>query len=218
LLINGPNSGQQAFETLTQKLLSDGVFPPGVMGPAPVSKTFASIWTRTTRTRYQTGMRLRIHELREVTPLPHPVSGQIRLATDDDVDLVTRWAVAFQAEALPESDPGQTREAIIQRIKEQEIYLWDDNRPVSIAAKARPISNGIMVNFVYTPPEFRRRGYASACVAALSQILLDSGWQFCALYTDLSNPTSNHIYQTIGYQPICDSNEYIFDVKNRKPG
>lgn len=68
------------------------------------------------------------------------------------------------------------------------------------------------VNLVYTPPELRRRGYASACVAALSQLLLDAGWKFCCLFTDMSNPTSNHIYQQIGYTPVCDFNEYIFEV------
>ena len=66
------------------------------------------------------------------------------------------------------------------------------------------------VNAVYTPPEQRRRGYATAAVAVLSQRLLDTGYQFCCLFTDLSNPTSNTIYQRIGYRPLCDYNEYIF--------
>jgi predicted GNAT family acetyltransferase len=47
-------------------------------------------------------------------------------------------------------------------------------------------------------------------VAALSQTLLDQGRMYCFLFTDLANPTSNHIYQAIGYQPICDVNEYSF--------
>ena len=53
-------------------------------------------------------------------------------------------------------------------------------------------------------PEFRGRGYASNCVAALTQKMLDQGRKFCFLYTDLSNPTSNKIYQQIGYRPVCD--------------
>jgi len=63
---------------------------------------------------------------------------------------------------------------------------------------------------VYTPPEFRGRGYASALVAALSQAMLDAGYHFCTLFTDLANPTSNHIYQAIGYQPVCDTDEYDY--------
>jgi ribosomal protein S18 acetylase RimI-like enzyme len=64
------------------------------------------------------------------------------------------------------------------------------------------------VNYVYTPPERRGHGYASACVATLTQQLLDEGVPRCCLYTDLSNPTSNKIYQAIGYRPVCDAAEY----------
>ena len=71
--------------------------------------------------------------------------------------------------------------------------------------------NGIRVNLVYTPPEYRKKGYATSCVAALSQTLLDQGRKYCFLFTDLANPTSNHIYQTIGYQPVCDMNDYWFE-------
>ena len=63
---------------------------------------------------------------------------------------------------------------------------------------------------MYTPPERRRRGYASALVAALSQEQLDAGKEFCFLYTDLANPTSNKIYQDIGYEPVADVDEYRF--------
>jgi predicted GNAT family acetyltransferase len=63
---------------------------------------------------------------------------------------------------------------------------------------------------VYSPPEKRGHGYASACTAAVSQMLLDNGRKFCFLYTDLRNPTSNKIYQQIGYQPVLDFAEYSF--------
>lgn len=64
---------------------------------------------------------------------------------------------------------------------------------------------------MYTPPERRGRGYASNNVAAASQAQLDSGLRFLFLYTDLSNPTSNRIYRDIGYQPVCDVDEYRFE-------
>jgi len=47
-------------------------------------------------------------------------------------------------------------------------------------------------------------------VAGVSQHLLDGGRIFCTLFTDLANPTSNHIYQAIGYEPVCDVDEYQF--------
>jgi predicted GNAT family acetyltransferase len=66
------------------------------------------------------------------------------------------------------------------------------------------------INLVYTPPDRRRRGYATAAVAALTQQLLNSGSRYCCLYTDLANPTSNSVYRRIGYRPVCDIDQYSF--------
>ena len=74
--------------------------------------------------------------------------------------------------------------------------------PVCMAAYARPTANGIAINGVFTPAEHRCRGYASALVGAVSQMSLDSGKKFCTLCTDLDNPTSNSIYQKIGYKSV----------------
>ncbi len=82
---------------------------------------------------------------------------------------------------------------------------------MSCAHAADLTPNGVRLNIVYTPPEHQRRGYATACVAALSQHLLDSGRSFCFLFTDLANPTSNSIYQKIGYRPVCDFVDIEFD-------
>ena len=71
--------------------------------------------------------------------------------------------------------------------------------------------DGVRIGAVYTPPEYRGRGHATACVAALSQRMLDTGLAFCFLYTDLSNPTSNSIYQRIGYHLVRDVVDYNFD-------
>ncbi|MBN1992985.1 MAG: GNAT family N-acetyltransferase [Anaerolineae bacterium] len=201
----------RAFALLAQNLWADQQMLPGVLGPAPIAETFAQSWANIAGTKYRAGMRQRIYELKSVVP-PPSTPGHMRLARAGDANLITQWALAFQTEALTPGHPTQTRAAIEQRIGDQEIYLWQDARPVSMAAKARPVSNGIAVSLVYTPPEFRRQGYATACVAALSQLLLDSGRQYCSLFTDLSNPTSNHIYRKIGYTPVCDFNEYIFDA------
>jgi len=79
-----------------------------------------------------------------------------------------------------------------------------------MAAKTRPTEKGMTVGGVYTPPELRGKGYATSCVAELSRHILQSGKEFCTLYTDLANPTSNSIYKKIGYTEVCDSVEYTF--------
>ena len=86
-----------------------------------------------------------------------------------------------------------------------QVFVWEHHgEPVSMAIKTRPIAHSITVSGVYTPPEYRRQGYATALVARLSQHLLDSGYKFINLFTDLGNPTSNSIYRKIGYHPVCD--------------
>jgi predicted GNAT family acetyltransferase len=91
------------------------------------------------------------------------------------------------------------------------IALWVDGEPVSMAGFSGPTPHGIRIGPVYTPPERRRRGYASALVAALSAKLLAEGRDYCFLYTDLANPTSNKIYTDVGYEHVCESVELVFD-------
>jgi predicted GNAT family acetyltransferase len=91
------------------------------------------------------------------------------------------------------------------------LYVWEDGgQPRSLAGYTGFTPNGVRIGPVYTPPEQRRHGYASAVTAAVSQLLLDSGRRFCFLFTDLANPTSNAIYQAIGYRPVVDMDMYAF--------
>lgn len=183
----------------------------GVTGHAAVSLTFAELWSQRTGKPFELGFRQRIYELRAVTP-PAGVPGRLRQARTEDIETLAEWGYNFNVDAgLSPIDRVEARGLIERRVDAGDLFLWEDaGRPVSMAAKARPTSHGITVNVVYTPLELRGRGYASACVAALSQQLLDAGWDFCTLYTDLANPTSNSIYQRIGYRPVCDSTEYRF--------
>jgi predicted GNAT family acetyltransferase len=144
---------------------------------------------------------------------PRPGPGSLRIATPDDTTLVVGWAKAFQEEALHTSPSDEEALAWTRtRIGNGEVYLWvlPDGAIVSLVGTTRPVSHVISIAPVYTPPELRGHGYASRSVAALSQHLLDRGWQRCSLFTDLSNPTSNSIYQQVGYRPVRDFHEYDF--------
>ena len=131
----------------------------------------------------------------------------MRVAMDGDLGTVAQWSNAFSAEAGVPANEAWMRDLVAQG----RTLLWDDGEPRSMAASCGETPNGIRIGYVYTPPEWRGRGYASACVAALSRKIIESGRRFCFLYTDLSNPTSNAIYQRIGYQPVCDIVDYRFD-------
>jgi predicted GNAT family acetyltransferase len=56
---------------------------------------------------------------------------------------------------------------------------------------------------VYTPTSQRRRGWASAGVSDVCARLLREGVTPC-LFTDQANPTSNAIYQRLGFTPVTD--------------
>jgi predicted GNAT family acetyltransferase len=74
-----------------------------------------------------------------------------------------------------------------------------------------PTRNGIRVSYVFTPRPLRGKGYGTAIITALSQHLLDQGRRFCFLFADLDNPTSNSIYQKVGYQPVCDFHMVVWE-------
>lgn len=182
---------------------------PGVNGSATLSKAFAEQWQALTGQPYHLGMAQRIYQLTKVKP-PMGVPGQLRRAGEADRELLLAWLAGFYRDVRGEAGDAALSVERFLSSETRGLYLWEDGRPVSMAGYAGPTKNGIRIGAVYTPPENRRRGYASACVAAVSQLLLDQGRRFCFLYTDLSNPTSNHIYQSIGYKPICDVDLYRF--------
>ncbi len=158
----------------------------------------------------------KIYKIEEVT-LPS-VNGQLRLAVSQETDLIARWLVEFGNESLPPSERSSF-EAIfrqtVRAIENKLAYVWTvDEIPVSMAHVVRSTENGISIGAVYTPRHLRKRGFASAVVAHLSQEMLKSGKKFCALCTDLSNPTSNKIYQNVGYREISESKFFLFEGKN----
>jgi uncharacterized protein len=89
--------------------------------------------------------------------------------------------------------------------------VWETDEPVSFAGFGGRTPHGVRIGPVYTPPHLRRRGYASALVGNLTQELLAGDADFCFLYTDLDNPTSNRIYQDVGYDFVAESADYAFD-------
>jgi predicted GNAT family acetyltransferase len=121
--------------------------------------------------------------------------------------LLTSYVEGFLEDT---GEMGDARIALESALSGNRLFIWFDKRPVSMAASSRPTPNGICINMVYTPPELRRQGYATAVVSTLSDMLLKNGKTFCMLYTDLSNTTSNSIYQRIGYQPVLDCYHYRF--------
>lgn len=211
VLSTAGRDAHQAAKTLARGLQREAWPIPGVLGPTEVAAPFAVAWTGRSGVPHGIRMQTRVYELRAVVH-PHGVPGHFRRATEHDVHCVAEWISAFHDEAVESCGEAEAQRLAERHIAAGEAHLWEDGQPVSLASRVRTTRRGAMIGTVYTPPEFRRRGYATACVAALSQALLDSGRQFCALFADLTNPQSNSIYQKMGYKEITDFTEYRFQV------
>ena len=178
---------------------------PGWMGPLPEIRDFNAARGHAG----QLAMTMRIYVL-DTAPVLPAVSGRCRPATSSDADLLTAWHGAFGAEARTGArEQGGDRARIDEAIAEGALRVWEDaGRVVSMAKSAPGAPDSARVSLVYTPPESRRRGYASACVAALSTELLRAGRRYCYLYADLANPVSNSIYRRVGYRAVADVEDW----------
>lgn len=191
---------------------------PGVEGVGDDSSQFAELWKQGCGQDYRISMEMGQYRLDEVIQ-PENISGEARFADKDDFEMLVDWLIKFSADTGMDSNYSRKyAEENITRKLEKPILggiriQVDDGQPVSMAAATRQSVNGGNVSLVYTPSEFRGRGYASAITAHVSQAILDTGKTFCSLTTDMSNPTSNKIYQAIGYKFIGNLRRIEFEAR-----
>ena len=181
----------------------------GVGGPTAVAEAFAGAWIARNGGRSRTKMRMRLHELTRVSLAGPLAPGVLRKVAEAELPLAGDWMDEFAREVgVPRWEPDWARHLVDRG----QLFFWvDGGSPRTMAACARETRSGFAINAVYTPPQHRRRGYATAAVATLSDNLLKVGRRFCCLYTDLANTTSNSIYAKIGYRPIRDDVELAFE-------
>jgi uncharacterized protein len=212
-IVVGLPADPEALRFAARALEEAGIELPGVTGALPEADAFAGEWEGLTGVSRRLRMAQGVYALREVRP-PRPVDGRMRLATAGDRELLVEWFDAFVAESLPADAPHQKGAAAVDRRLASQagggFAVWEDGEVVSMSGFGGETPHGIRIGPVYTPPQFRRRGHASALVAQLSQQLLDGGREYCFLYTDLANPTSNRIYVDVGYELVCESADYAF--------
>lgn len=210
---------EEAVRMLAGDIWTFRLDTPGVHGPRPTSAWFSEAWDTLTSLEPILNVAERVFRLERVVPVTG-VPGALRPVRDDELPLIAAWSEAFEAEALAHSvNPAHSAAEFLALWRKApptppELgarMVWDvDGRPVSYAHYKAPTPHGMRIGPVYTPPEHRRHGYASALVAGVSCLILGLGKRYVFLYTDTANPTSNHIYQAIGFEPICDVDEYRF--------
>lgn len=198
-----------AVQLLVQYLIETDAPVTGTLGPTAAANAFAQCWVEQTGSPCRPGMSQRIYQCDRVT-VPACGPGRLRGAADDDLPLLSQWREEFCREVGHAQDDDH-RAVVKNFVADRRLYVWEDRRTVSMAGWAGETLSGLRLGMVFTPRRLRRRGYASSCVASLTQLLLDSGRRRCFLAADLANPTSNGIYRKIGYRPVCDSQTWHFD-------
>lgn len=195
----------------------------GITADQALTSLLVPRWVARTGVEAELKMAMRIYQLNRVQPVTG-VPGELRSANKEDSPLMQAWYGNFLREALGEDPDPKKVERQVERYlagkpHQRGLVFWArEGKRVSMAGYSGPTPHGIRVGAVYTPPERRRKGFASACVAALSRKLLGEGFEFCFLFTDLLNPTSNHIYQEIGYRPVSDVDSCHFEAPGSSPG
>ena len=204
LLVDSPG---EALQLIVQDLALRGERLPGVNGPAEVSGSFVRLWCESVGGKYEIALEELVYQLTVVAERGS-APGEFRRAGTEDLSLAIDWGGRFLDDVGLDDEKDQIGDAVKRMVDQGRLHFWQDVEIVSMAAWARPTLHGATVNFVYTPPELRGMGYATSCVSALSGMLLDSGRKYCFLYTDKSNPTSNSIYQKIGYRQVSEATYY----------
>ena len=195
----------EAVAAVVRAIAGGGVALPGVGGEAGTAAHFAGHWAEVTGSGAVPFGGQRIYELAGV-PAPGKAKGHLRGAEASDFDLLLEWMHGFGDDT---GERHMDEKVLTRRVAAGQFWLWEDNGACSVAAHTAPVGGVTRIQAVFTPPALRCRGYADACVAALSAGLQNAGHR-CILYTDLANPVSNKVYRRIGYRAAIECLRYRF--------
>ncbi|MFI8349897.1 GNAT family N-acetyltransferase [Streptomyces sp. NPDC085596] len=200
---------------LAARLAGLGHRVPGVSGERDTAAAFASAWRRLTGADAELIQSQRLYRLDGLTPVHPAPEGRPRVAGPADRELLARWYVEFAAATggHVRQDPEQWVDA---RLAHGGLTLWEtpDGTPVSVAGTTPETAGQVRVAPVYTPGHLRGRGYAGAVTAEVSRCAREDGTEVL-LFTDLANPTSNRLYQRIGYRSVADFAVWAFGAPAR---
>lgn len=175
---------------------------------------FAQKWQEKTDGNFSLMMDQGLYRLDQVEESLEMSPGKWRYAAISDAQLIEKWYSQFEQDTgLSVTAPKEIKKRVKNMLDGKEVFFWEDQgEVVSMMKKSRPTTNGITVSLVFTPAEKRKKGYGRTLVATVSRELLKE-FEFCVLYTDMLNPTSNKIYQEIGYQKLVDSVHLKLETK-----
>lgn len=201
------------IEQLISALHQNKVQISAVMGTMNSVNSFQTSWCKQTSMTAHLQMHLGVYECKAVN-MPAITSEKLIKADISHSALLNEFIRGFLVECFPEKPVTESdvQNLLNRQLKEQTLFLLQnaENEIVSMAANSRGGVNSGSISLVYTPPRHRKKGHAGKTVALLSEQILKSGKTLVNLFTDLKNPTSNSVYQKIGFTKIGEQLHYQF--------
>ena len=180
----------------------------GVSGEASTASAFAGCWTERVRTAAVVRDAQRLYALGHLVQ-PEGVTGRLRRAELSEREVVIEWWSSFQVETG--SPAGDVSPAVDSALSAGRLFFWDDGGARCFARATEPLGGISRIGAVFTPPQWRRRRYAAACVGALCEWVREEEGANSVLYAQLANPSSNAIYQRLGFEAVSEMLVYRFD-------
>lgn len=203
-----PAEKERAVASLCEAVKENKI--TGIAAAPEVARKFVEKYTELTGAGYELAMGLQSFHCPEVIA-PRPVSGGTIPADMRHLDTIAEFYAGFIYWGFGKTVTAESQLGTAERlIKSGDLFLWEtDDKVVCMTFISDRAARHARINSVYTPPELRGNGYASALVAAVSQKVLDEG-RTPILFTDLSNPISNRVYKNIGYKECGKIDEFKF--------
>ncbi|MFC4505948.1 MULTISPECIES: GNAT family N-acetyltransferase [Streptomyces] len=213
-----PLSPERA-DALAAQLTGLGHILTGVTADHDTATAFAEAWQKHTDATAMLRVRMHLYRLGTLTSAEPPPEGRGRIVGRQDHEHLMRWCRELAAD-LGESVTIDAASWADTRFAEKSYIFWEtpDGTPVSMAGVNPMVAGMVRVDPVYTPAHLRGRGYAAAVTAEVSRAALASGAKEVVLFTDAGNPTSNALYQRLGYRRVADWAPYDFACTEPEAG
>ncbi|HHV10645.1 MAG TPA: GNAT family N-acetyltransferase [Clostridiales bacterium] len=202
--------GPEAAAVLADYILEQQVKIQGILGRKDVCQGFINQYQKTTEGIFIEKLASDIMELRLLNEI-WPSEGIQRKAHTDEVKMIADWMIEFQMETLTsELDYEAALAKAEEAVASGDVYVFEaeDQKVVTMAVTTRRLPHGIAIDYVYTPEEYRGKGYAATNMYYLSKSLLAEGYQFCTLFVDKDNLLSHRAYEKVGYNVAGESYGY----------
>ncbi|MDD3958200.1 MAG: GNAT family N-acetyltransferase [Candidatus Izemoplasmatales bacterium] len=207
LILYANSVADAIYEAAVNYLIDHKVEFPGIVGPVDMCEAFKMAYTKITHKTMRVHMNQRIYVNTTLIKASR-LKGDIEMPRNADRPILKQWMSDFYIMVGEKPSEDIVEKKLMDIIDHQSLFVYRHHGEiVTMAGFSRPFKQTVSLAYVYTPEKHRGKGFATHCVERLTEWLL-ARYEGVTLYTDLSNPVSNNIYQKIGYRPVGDSVVY----------